>query len=186
MNNEIKEIIETQVCTYPICDYRFIESSQIEFDEKIRLICQMDDCEMYDRAWTCPPVIGTVEECVKRLHEFKECFVFTTVCDVSYSEGFDAYLRERINHEEITYEITKCLSNYSDNVKTLSTGCPFCEKCTYPSAPCRHPEKAFATIESHGIIVMKLAEQLDIALEMGSDYVTYISLIFFNLKSEKS
>ena len=41
----------------------------------------------------------------------------------------------------------------------LTEACAICQKCAYPAAPCRHPERMFPCVESQGILVTDLAEK---------------------------
>ena len=62
----------------------------------------------------------------------------------------------------------------------LSTeSCAICEKCAYPDAPCRHPDRMFPCIESYGILVTELAEKNGITFMGGSGLVTWFSLILY-------
>ena len=61
----------------------------------------------------------------------------------------------------------------------LSTeACAICPTCAYPDAPCRHPERMFPCVESHGIVVTALAEQFGIDYLLG-DAVVWFSLLFY-------
>ena len=63
---------------------------------------------------------------------------------------------------------------------TLSTeACAHCESCAYPDAPCRHPDRMFPCVESHGILVTDLAERHGIDFLAGSNLVTWFSLILY-------
>ena len=54
------------------------------------------------------------------------------------------------------------------------------ETCAYPNAPCRHPDKRVATVESHGILLMQTVEAMNICFNYGNDTVTYFTLLLFN------
>ena len=76
----------------------------------------------------------------------------------------------------ITYGAGQLVSG----VLALSTGCMQCETCAYPNAPCRHPDKRVATVESHGILLMQTVEAMNICFNYGNDTVTYFTLLLFN------
>ena len=62
----------------------------------------------------------------------------------------------------------------------LGTGCcMICKTCSYPDAPCRHPEKMFPCIESYGILVTDLAEKYGISFMNGANVVTWFSLLLY-------
>ena len=58
-------------------------------------------------------------------------------------------------------------------------GCSLCEKCTYPRAPCRHPDLMHHSMEATGMNVVKLASDAGIHYMNGVNTVTYFSVIFW-------
>ena len=61
----------------------------------------------------------------------------------------------------------------------LSTeACTRCAHCTYPDAPCRHPDEMYPCTESHAIIVTDIAERYGIEFITGN-VVTWFSILFF-------
>ena len=58
-------------------------------------------------------------------------------------------------------------------------GCDICEKCTYPDAPCRFPEKAIPSIEACGISVVELSKLIGLNYNNGPCTVTYFCMILF-------
>ena len=57
--------------------------------------------------------------------------------------------------------------------------CAHCRRCAYPHAPCRHPDRMFPCVESHGILVTDLAERHGIDFLAGNNLVTWFSLILY-------
>ena len=67
----------------------------------------------------------------------------------------------------------------SPDVMALSTeACAICQKCAYPDAPCRHPDRMFPCVESQGILVTDLAEKHGLDF-MNGNIVVWFSLILF-------
>ena len=63
----------------------------------------------------------------------------------------------------------------------LSTeSCALCEECTYPDAPCRHPDRMFPCVESQGILVTELSERHGIGFWAEGNIVTWFSLLLFD------
>lgn len=58
-------------------------------------------------------------------------------------------------------------------------GCSLCEKCSYPDAPCRHPDKARRSMEACGIDVVSLSRNLGLRYMNGENTVTYFSVLFY-------
>jgi len=175
--------LETQLAAFPIYDYRWIETSQIDFSEKVRTVCEMNDCGMYGKRWVCPPAIGTVADVIQKLKNYPKAFVFSTVAELSDAFYFDASLKSRKMHEDVTYQVKEIFEKTYPDVFVLSTGCLSCPSCTYPEAPCRHPDRAFSTIESHGIHIMQLAKKLAMDFDFGPQAVVYFSIIFYSTEA---
>lgn len=176
-------MIDEFITDYPVCEYIQLKRSDLKFSEKVRFVCK-NECQRYGHSWACPPVIGTVEECIKRCEAFEDVLLFTTAADVPDILNFSACLAARRDHEELSWEITQRMRQEYGETLTLTTGCMICDECAYPDEPCRHPDKRFATIESHGIMIMDTAIEHGINYEIDNNTVIYFSLIFFNEKSE--
>ncbi|MGI6109735.1 MAG: DUF2284 domain-containing protein [Eubacteriaceae bacterium] len=168
--------IEEILCRYPLYDYRMIDSGTIPFSDRVRTVCR-DYCPMYGKRWHCPPAVGPVGDCRRELLVYPQALVFSTI-DEADTENLAELLSMRKQHEEITADLAADLTAAGYQIKVLSSGCIPCEKCTYPDAPCRFPDKAFPTIESNGIVFAELADNCEMELSCGSGTVTYFSIIF--------
>ena len=47
------------------------------------------------------------------------------------------------------------------------------------AGPCRHPDRMFPCVESHGLIVTALAERHGIEFQYGGNVVTWFSLLLY-------
>ena len=174
-----QEKIEEGLTQFPVCEYAFINITDITFLDQVRYICKTE-CPQYGKSWSCPPAVGTVEECKERCSQYTGGFIFTTVAEVSDIENMKEMLDTRKDHEEITRQIRALVEQQCSKTLTLSTeSCAICEHCAYPDAPCRHPDKMFPCIESYGILVTDLAEKYQITFMNGGNVVTWFSLILY-------
>ncbi|MGN0267162.1 MAG: DUF2284 domain-containing protein [Lachnospiraceae bacterium] len=176
---DYKERIDSFLTEYPVCEYFFLEREDLIFSEKVRFLCETE-CPRYGHSWACPPVIGTVQECMERCSHFSHALLFTTATDVPDIADFTGCLNARRDHEMVSYELTQRMKEEFGDVLTLTTGCMTCETCSYPDGPCRHPEQRFATIESHGIMIMQTAEQAGLSYNFDGHTVIYFTLMLFN------
>lgn len=174
-----QEKLEQQITEYPVCEYAFIDPKDIAFLEQVRYICETE-CPQYGRSWSCPPAVGTVQECKKRCSTFTGGFLFTTIAEVNDIANMEETLATRMEHEEITRHIRDLFKEQCRDIQVLSTeSCSICEVCAYPDEPCRFPDKMFPCIESYGILVTDLAEKYGISFMNGSNVVTWFSLILY-------
>ncbi|MDO4261598.1 MAG: DUF2284 domain-containing protein [Eubacteriales bacterium] len=171
--------IEEQIAAYPVCEYAFVKVSDLVFLDRVRYICETE-CPQYAKSWSCPPAVGTVEECRQRCGRYTGGFLFTTVAEVNDIADMKETLATRMEHEEITRRIREIFLAQCDEVQALSTeSCAICGSCSYPDAPCRHPDRMFPCIESYGILVTDLAERYGISFSNGGNVVTWFSLLLF-------
>lgn len=174
-----REQLEAQIAEYPVCEYAFIKTEDIRFLESVRYICETE-CPQYGHSWSCPPAVGTVEECEKRCSGYTGGFLFTTIAEVDDIADMESTLATRMEHEEITRNIRDLFKSQCTELLVLSTeSCAICEKCAYPDGPCRFPDRMFPCIESFGILVTELAEKYNISFMNGANVVTWFSLLLY-------
>ena len=173
-----KELAEQQLSQLPLYTYAWIETSELIFTERVRAICK-NECPMYGTTWACPPAVGTVEECRKRCLAYPHALVVTTVTEVADIASIDETLATRAPHEHVTREAAAIVAAQAEDLMVLSTeACAICAHCSYPDAPCRHPDRMYPCVESHGILATDIAEKHGIDFFDGN-IVTWFSLIFY-------
>ena len=173
-----RQAVEAQLCELPISQYAWIDPRQIEFSERIRYVCEQE-CTMYGKSWACPPAVGSVAECREKVLSYPAGLVFTTLTEVEDIADLEATLATRAPHEQITRQVRDILRQYASDVLTLSTeACAVCRHCSYPDAPCRHPDRMFPCVESDGIVATDLAEKNGIEFYNGN-LVTWFSVLCY-------
>jgi len=170
--------LEEGLRALPLYQYDFIDTSELLFTQRIRTVCETE-CPMYNKSWACPPAVGTVEECRERCLRFPRALMMTTVTEVRDIADLAETLATRAPHEALTREVAALVAEQAGEVFVLSTeACAHCESCAWPDAPCRHPERMYPCVESHGIVATDIAEKHGIEFFDGN-IVTWFSLIFF-------
>ena len=170
--------LEAGLAELPILQYEFISTSELTFSDRIRHVCETE-CPMYGKTWACPPGVGSVEECRARCLAFPEALLLTTVAEVRDIADIEETLATRAAHELVTRQAEQLLRAQGLETYVLSTeACTRCAHCTYPDAPCRHPDEMYPCTESHAIIVTDIAERYGIEFITGN-VVTWFSILFF-------
>lgn len=173
-----EDILLEQLAELPLLHVQFFDTTELEFSERIRTVCQQE-CPMYNTNWACPPAVGTVEECKVRCLQYPRGLLMATIAEADCG-NMEACLATRGPHEALTRQAAQIVAAQGVETYVLSTeSCTHCAKCAYPDAPCRHPELMYPCVESHGIVVTALAEQYGIEFYAGGDLVTWFSLILF-------
>ena len=171
--------LEPLLAEFPLYNYAFIRTDELVFSPRVRDICRAE-CPMYGATWACPPAVGSLEACRERATRFQEGLLLATVAEVNDAADLAEALATRAPHEEITRRVLARVRSRCAETLTLSTeACTLCPTCTYPHAPCRHPDRMFPCVESHGILVTDLAERHGIEFMAGGNVVTWFSLILY-------
>ena len=131
---ENERIIEEFIYDYPVCEFYHITKDDLVFSDKVRYICE-HECDHYNKSWACPPVIGSIEECMKECDEYDNVFLFTTVAEVADPLNLTETLEAKGNHEKVTRDILKEFKSRFNKAMALSTGCMICKKCAFLYQP---------------------------------------------------
>lgn len=170
--------IEKYLGNSDIHQYKIITPSDIPFSQTVIDACKANMCGKYGTCWTCPPGVGTLDELEKKIKSYKTAVVFTCKYDLEDCFDFEGMVEGQKSAKRVLYSITEELKTAGETFFALGCeGCGICEKCTYPDAPCRFPEKAIASVEAFGINVVELARNIGINYNNGVNTVTYFCII---------
>lgn len=175
-----RELLEEKLSELPLYIYDFVDPRELEFNSRIRWICE-HECPMYGKSWACPPGVGGVDSCRNKCMGYENCLLISTIVEVNDIADLEETLATRPEHEEITNQVGAILEELGVKPYILSTeACAICEKCAIlEGQPCRFPEKMHPCVESHGINVVPILESRGLQFQFGANVVTWISLLFF-------
>lgn len=174
-----KELLERGLRELPVVQYAFLETKELTFTPRVRQVCE-NDCAQYGKSWACPPAVGSVEECKARCLSYPYTLLLVTMTEVEDIADLEATLATRGSHEEVTRAAAGLLREQGITPYVLSTeSCAICSQCTYPVAPCRHPDRMYPCVESHGILILDTTERMGIPFQAGGNVVTWVSLLLY-------
>jgi predicted metal-binding protein len=175
-----KELFEQQLSQLPLYSYAWIDPRQLEFNQRIRWICE-HECPMYGKTWACPPGVGTVGQCRSRCLGYQNCLMIATITEVEDISDIDETLATRPEHEAITDQVAELLKAQGVTPYVLSTeACAICDRCAIlDGEPCRHLDRMHPCVESHGINVVPVMESCGMEFQFGCNVVTWLSLLFY-------
>ena len=160
-----------------------VKTSDIQFSEEFRKLCEQNACGKYGTNWMCPPAVGSFDDVKARVLEFSQGIVFQTVHRLEDSFDFEGMMQAEECHERVFKDILACLQSNlgSRDVLALNAGdCKVCKQCTYPEGEaCRYPDKAIASVEAHCIDVNALVIGCNIPYINGPNTVSYVGLFLF-------
>ncbi|GHT98288.1 hypothetical protein FACS1894142_4420 [Spirochaetia bacterium] len=154
-----------------------IPTSALKFFPEVRKACEVNTCGNYNKSWSCPPAVGTLEGQQKKITAFKNAFVFTTKYDLEDSFDFEGMQQAGDIHNQLTREMHERFGK--TNPVFGAGGCRVCQTCAYPE-PCRFPEKVYSSIEAAGINVTDLSRAAGVQYNNGPNTVTFFSMLLFN------
>ena len=175
-----RELLEEKLSELPLYIYDFIDPRALEFNGRIRWICE-HECPMYGTTWACPPGVGSLEECERKCASYENCLLISSIVEVSDIANLEETLATRPDHEALTNQVRDIMEEQGIQPYVLSTeACAICERCAMlDGQPCRYPERMHPCVESHGINVVPILETLGLEFQFGANVVTWISLLFF-------
>lgn len=177
VSNEPKKII-LDLLGEEIWQYAVVASSDFQIEEGVREACKQNYCGSYGKSWSCPPGAGELSDIAKEFASYEKGFVFTTKADLEDSFDYEGMTAASVRHRDLTRSLVP-LCNENGWLLLGPGGCDICEKCTYPDAPCRFPEKRIRSLEGSGVNVMALSRAAGINYINGSDTVTYFTAILY-------
>ena len=174
------EILEQQLQELPLYGYFFIDPKDLEFNDRIRWICE-HECPMYGKTWACPPGVGSVECCKAKCLSYENCLMISTIVEVEDISNIAETLATRPQHEAITDQVGDLLRQQGVEPYILSTeACAICDRCAIlDGQPCRHPDRMHPCVESQGINVVPVMESCGMEFQFGCNVVTWISLLLY-------
>jgi len=157
-------------------EYAAIPTSEIAFSPELLKACEKNTCGKYNKSWTCPPAIGSLENQKEKISAFPSAFVFTTKGNLEDSFDYEGMMKAKDYHDRLTAELHEKFGK--TNLVFGAGGCRVCDTCAYPS-PCRLPDKVYSSIEAAGINVTGLAQAAGLHYNNGENTITYFSMILY-------
>ena len=175
-----KELLMEKLSELPLYIYDFIDPKDLEFNSRIRWICE-NECPMYGKSWACPPGVGSLNQCKGKCLQHENCLLISSIVEVNDIADMEETLATRPGHEALTNEVAAIMEEMGVKPYILSTeACTICERCAIlDGQPCRFPEKMHPCVESHCINVVPILEANGLEFQFGANVVTWISLLFF-------
>ena len=174
------EKLEQQLSELPLYIYSHIDPKALEFSDRIRWICE-NECPMYGKTWACPPGVGSVNHCKAKCLSYENCLMISTITEVADISNIDETLATRHDHEAVTNQVRDLFRQQGIDPYVLSTeSCAECDRCAWlDGQPCRFPDRMHPCVESHGINILPLIDELGLTFQYGENVVTWFSLLLY-------
>ena len=147
--------------------------------QDIRGMCENNICSAYGLNWTCPPFIGSLEECAERLGQYRTGLLLQTVGRMNKYIDTKVYRQTGDRHMDQLHALADEVRKVCPDVLVLGAGgCQICPRCAYPD-PCRFPERAVSSMEGYGLFVTQVCRDAGAAYYHGERTITYTGCILF-------
>lgn len=156
---------------------------QVVCSASFREICRSNGCGCYGRCWTCPPQIGEIDVLMRSLDAYSHVLWYQSIARIEDSFDIEGMLEAGHAHALLSQRIENALrdTGMKNRLHLSCGGCRLCERCAMRDGlPCRHPEKALASLEGYGVDVYKTTKQTDLHYINGKNTVTYFGAVFFS------
>ena len=158
----------------------YLDADQIKCYPEVRQTCEGNVCGNYNKTWTCPPGVGTLEECEAKLRRFDKMLLFAKKYELEDSFDIEGM-------GEALLDFKKVVAAFDDRIRPVleefillgNEGCDRCAKCTYPDEPCRFPEQALSSMEAYGLFVTQVCRDANVPYHHGPRTITYTACILY-------
>jgi len=151
-----------------------MEPAKLQVREEVRLMCAADRCQAFNRCWVCPPASGSLDENRRTLASYRSGLIVQTTGALEDPFDYDAMMALDAMQKDRLSEFREDLwPAYPDLIALGNGACTICDTCTYPAAPCRHPDLAVQSMEAFGLVVSDACEANGLGYYYGPNTITY-------------
>ena len=159
-----------------------VAGADVALDPSFRALCAQNSCGRYGRCYVCPPDVGPVEELIAQVRSFDRGLLYQTVSPLQDSFDIEGMQAAKARHIRVSQRLLDALKPLlgKDTLHLTVGGCGLCAECAKQKGmPCRHPDRALPSLESHGIDVYNTARHTTLRYVNGRNTVTYFGLVLF-------
>lgn len=166
----------------------FCENSPGIYHTELRGPCEKNSCGNYGKCWTCPPLVGSAEDCVAKALRYPHLIVFQMISSLEDSFDYEGMMRGQKKFKDAFQAVAEdARKTFREPLILGAGGCRLCPECAAKEGePCRHPEQALASLESYCIQVSQLAPLAGMKYINGQNTVTYFGAVFLDRLPEAS
>ena len=160
-----------------------LDCSTIKLLPEVRQMCASNACHMYDKNWYCPPGCGALQECEERVQKYSHGILVQTVGELEDSMDGEGMMETEAAHKAHFSTMESLLRPLYPHMLAIGAGCcTRCTSCTYPDAPCRFPDKSFASMEAYGMLVTQVCQDNNLPYYYGPCTISYTSCFLLTEK----
>jgi len=179
MNDIMDQVLNEETGFAGIFDLR---ATPLLCSDMVRQYCANNACGKYNVNWTCPPGVGGVDECIKKVEKYSKVLVFRS--DYKIGEWYDyEKIEETIRRHQANVRRVRDLipKDIGDHLILSGGGCVYCKECAYvEKKPCRHPDISIPPIEAYCIDIYRFAKKNNIVYGSPEGEMYYFGMVLFD------
>ena len=157
-----------------------LDPKTLVLKQEVRDMCAVNKCGAYNSNWTCPPACGTLEEIGEKIAKYSRGVLLQTTGRMEDEYDIEVMMEAPKKHRESFKKFVEKLRELYPDAMPMGAGdCRNCQKCTYPDAPCRFPEKATVSMEGCGLVVTEVCQSAGIPYYYGRNTITYCACALY-------
>ena len=159
-----------------------ITQDDIVLSASFRALCEANSCGVYGRCYTCPPDVGPIDELMARVRRYDRALLYQTIGDLEDSYDIEGMAEAKKAHVAVGQRLLDALAPVLGlgAMHLSGGGCGLCATCgKITGEPCRHPDRALASLESCGIDVYNTTRRTALKYINGANTVTYFGMVLF-------
>jgi predicted metal-binding protein len=170
MSTELKELIKAS----GFSEIGSFDPDVLVVRPEVRDMCVADRCHAFGKSWSCPPACGSIEKYRELFRRYHKGYLFQTIATMEDAFDYEGIEQGSKEHKRRFNDLVERVSHTQRDILLLGSGaCSLCEQCTYPDAPCRHPDKVFPSMEATGLVVYDVCALTDIPYYHGPNTIAF-------------
>lgn len=163
-----------------------INTESIVLNPEFRRMCEANQCGMFGRCYMCPPDIGPIEDLMPKIRKYEKGLFYQIINPLEDSFDLEGMVEAKIRLTTVSQRLLDAFRSVpGDGTLHLSGGaCGLCKSCGKETGePCRHPDRALASLESYGVDVYNTARNAGLKYTNGTNTVTYFGMVLYSEKN---
>jgi len=164
-----------------------IGQDAIVLNAEFRAMCEANRCGIYGRCYTCPPDVGPIDELMARVRSYERGLFYQTIHPLEDSFDIEGMHEAKKAFTGVSQKLLDALRPVlgEDALHLAGGGCGLCETCAkVTDEPCRHPDRALASIESYGMDVYNTTKHTPLKYINGANTITYFGMVLFSERND--
>ncbi|MBQ8955259.1 MAG: DUF2284 domain-containing protein, partial [Clostridia bacterium] len=152
-----------------------IGQSAIVLNAQFRAMCEANSCGVYGKCYTCPPDVGPIDELMASVRRYDKGLLYQFVGSLEDSYDIEGMAAAKKRFVQVCQRMLDALRPVlGENALHLGGGgCGLCDTCgKVTGEPCRHPDRALASLESYGMDVYNTTRSTPLKYINGANTVT--------------